>query len=140
MNQFNIVTSLCSLPDVVIRRILNYYLLNKSRQLDIVWKTEHDRINDFPMFCHIWEYLMPYGFVKVDNFTYGLIKKRYPHIKLAEPITLNKVVLDCWHHLYKIVDFQIMIDECPKSREVLLVGGYFTYYGDNLFTKSFADF
>jgi hypothetical protein len=85
------------LPDIPFRKILKYYIYEKSKNSGITWTNEHDQINDFPMFCHIYDNLMPHGFVKIDSkITFGLIRKRFPNINLVDPVNLRKIVDDCW--------------------------------------------
>ena len=83
--------NLAYLPDIPIRKILKYYILEKSLNSGIKWTNEHEQINYFPMFCHIWDNLVPNGFVKIDSkITFDLIRKRFPNTKLVEPVNLDQ--------------------------------------------------
>ena len=140
MDEFNFAY----LPYIPSRKILKYYILEKSLNSGIKWTNEHEQINYFPMFCHIWDNLVPNGFVKIDSkITFDLIRKRFPNTKLVEPANLRKIIDN--DSIDKVSLIGSFTNETKQTvtrsdYQLLLAGGYFTRYSDNLFTKKFPVF
>ncbi len=135
------------LPDLPMREIFLLYAHDYFKANLKINLPRELICRDFEYIGYFFDKIDNNGFIKFQKSYLNLLILKFPSMSFdfAEPAAMRESIYLCWdlfeklgNHLNSLLDRRQ--NGIPKWRDILIAGGYFSKYTDNVFSTEFRDY